>query len=241
MAKKATTTSPKAPKAQAAAADQAAPGEIPPKPRRGGGPTTRDETTPNVGVWNALRKLANARVTSKSRLADLIKQRESIDAELDQLGVGHTQKHLETSRQAVVTVRAIDWQRKRISNLSDRIDKILIDPDQLRLWEDVDEVVAASDPDEAALFCADGHQAEPADDTMAAVLALLPGQFRDQDGREYTLVDRVAFEEFVCDRVGRQWHAEVVGSDRFGMSINIRKQAGRGKVMLSLTKFAEVE
>lgn len=77
------------------------------------------EVTCSTKVWKRLTSIYAARENSKARLADLVKTRKSLDAELDELGAGKTAKHMQKSREYVVCLRAIDYERARVQELAD--------------------------------------------------------------------------------------------------------------------------
>lgn len=124
----------------------------PPKDTNGA-PATDTATTMPPKVVTLLVRMATARQSAKNRLGTLIGRRGDLDSQLNQLGAGHTNKHLEVRSDMVVTLRAIDWQRARIKTLGDKIDELLVDPTQdiLPFSDDLPDL-EQRDPDEASLF-----------------------------------------------------------------------------------------
>ncbi|MDP2623220.1 MAG: hypothetical protein Q8Q29_05440 [Actinomycetota bacterium] len=132
------------------------------------GPSNKAPTTETVSsfppkVCKMLVGLAGARKTAKDRLNTLIGRRKDLDEELNELGAGHTEEHLETRSSMVLTLRGIDWTRARIRTLSDKIEELLLDPTQDWLWENLPDI-NRHDPDEALLFSAGTTEREPDDE-----------------------------------------------------------------------------
>jgi len=132
------------------------------------GPSNKAPTTETVSsfppkVCKMLVGLAGARKTAKDRLNTLIGRRKDLDEELNELGAGHTEEHLETRSSMVITLRGIDWQRARIKTLRDKIEELLLDPTQDWLWENLPDITR-HDPDEALLFSGGTTEPEPDDE-----------------------------------------------------------------------------
>lgn len=108
----------------------------------------------NEKAWEALVALANARTTCKARDVDLTKTRKDLENQLDALGAGDTEKHLRVSRDYVVTLRQIDFERDRLKTLADQMEKTISDAIQgkFEFAEGIDEKTLVKRPSEKDLF-----------------------------------------------------------------------------------------
>lgn len=112
----------------------------------------------NEKAWEALVALANARTTCKSRESELVQNRKDLENQLDNLGAGDTEKHLRVSRDYVVTLRQIEFERDRLKTLADQMEKTISDAIQgkFEFAEELDERKLVKRPSEKELF----HAAE---------------------------------------------------------------------------------
>lgn len=186
---------------------------MPRKPTTNGAPAVDTVTPISKTVWEMLTKYAAARQTAVNRLETAVTQRDDLDKELNQLGPGDSEEHLQTSRRLVKALRSIRWYRKRIRALADAINDLLLEPTQDRHWDAMPDPYA-HDPDEASLFAvgkahfSDGAQSdegghgpvgvigEPEEEPGPAVLdqadtleAYVPGVFKNQNGKEVQVRD----------------------------------------------------
>lgn len=76
-------------------------------------------------AWSALAKVAMAREAATVREAELKKTRKFLEGRLDELGAGNTAEHKNVSREYVVTLRGIDFQRDRMKVLADDMERII--------------------------------------------------------------------------------------------------------------------
>ena len=105
-------------------------------------------------AWKSLVMVSNARDTAKSREKDLVQERKDLDNRLDELGAGDTAEHRRVSRQFVVCIRAIEYERERLKTLADTLDHIIRDAIQGKFdfAESIDEEGLVSRPSESELF-----------------------------------------------------------------------------------------
>lgn len=111
-------------------------------------------------AWKHLVKFSDAREASKSREKDLVQTRNDLNNQLDELGAGDTPAHLRASRDYVVTVRAIDYERDRQKTLADKMGATIKASKQenfIAPEDDDDEKGLYKRPTEADLF----HPAPP--------------------------------------------------------------------------------
>lgn len=117
-------------------------------------------------AFAALKKVALARAAAKSREIELVATRKHLENELDELGAGSSPNHLRVSREYVVTLRSIDFERDRIKTLADQLEKIVSEAIQGKFdfAAEVDEEELAKRPKEADLFHRDvGPEEKPSD------------------------------------------------------------------------------
>lgn len=117
-------------------------------------------------AWSALKKVALARASAKSREVELVATRKDLENRLDELGAGSSEKHMRISREYVITIRSIDFERDRIKTLADKLEKIVSEAIQGKFdfAADVDEDEMVKRPKEADLFHRDvGPEEKPAD------------------------------------------------------------------------------
>lgn len=102
----------------------------------------------------ALFSISNAREASKSRELELVQTRKDLENQLDALGAGNTSEHLRVSRDYVVTLRSIDFERDRIRSLADKMDSAVKAAIQgkFEFADDLDEREIVRRPKEAELF-----------------------------------------------------------------------------------------
>ena len=105
-------------------------------------------------AWKALVSISNARDTCKMREKDYVQERKSLDTKLDELGAGDTAEHQRVSRQYVVCIRAINFERERLKTLADDVDRIIRDAVQGKFdfADQVDEATLVERPTEQELF-----------------------------------------------------------------------------------------
>jgi len=118
----------------------------------------------NEKSWRALISVANARAAAKSREAELVATRKDLENQLDELGAGSSADHLRVSRDYVVTLRSIDFERDRIKTLADQLEKIISEAIQgkFEFAEEVDDRALVKKPTEKDLF---HREPEPPTDT----------------------------------------------------------------------------
>lgn len=110
-----------------------------------------------VAVCARLRKLRVNRVNAKSRLADLIKERNSLQAEIRRMGKAPTPERLKLDHELVEALDAIEFQRARSLQLADRVEKTIDDADQGKFDFADDEPV---DVDEATFWDAENDESD---------------------------------------------------------------------------------
>lgn len=105
-------------------------------------------------AWKVLTGLATARKAAKTRELELCKTRKDLDNQLDALGAGNSPDHLRVSRDYVVAVRSIDYERDRMKTLADKmettIDKAM--ENKFDFEEEFDERELVRRPTESELF-----------------------------------------------------------------------------------------
>ena len=118
----------------------------------------------NEKSWIVLMSVANARAAAKAREAELVATRKDLENQLDELGAGTTPNHLRVSRDYVVTIRSIDFERDRIKTLADQLEKIISEAIQgkFEFAEEVDAGTLMKRPTEGDLFHK-APEATPAD------------------------------------------------------------------------------
>lgn len=82
---------------------------------------------PNEKAWTAIMSLAKARTVAKARETELVTTRKDLENQLDELGAGSTPEHLKVSRDYVITIRSIDFERDRMKTLADQLEKAITD------------------------------------------------------------------------------------------------------------------
>lgn len=199
-------------------------------------------------VCTMLQAYAAARKTAKDRLETAVGNRKDLDEQLNQLGAGHTDRHLDVRSKMVICLRAIKWYRARIRKLSDTIDDLLLAPNQDWLWEDLPDP-AMHDPQESWLFSATedddgegdvgapGGGPKPARGPTAGcydqLAALVPGRFTDQNGKEAVeFVDAAALADFIADRAPKGCRVQVITSEKYGTRVEV-VQKGDGSIVSS--------
>lgn len=206
---------------------------MPRKPTSNGAPAADTIVGVTPKVWQVLQRLAAARQTSKNRERDLCQKRKELDEELNQLGPGHTAKHLDTRSDLVITLRAIDWHRARIRSLSDKIDAILLEPNQDDLFDHLPDL-ESNDPDEATLFSPDGDGHGPVgeveapgsvmertDDVREELEKLVPCRLTDQNGARYEFNGIGALRVFLGDQTPAGATVKVISSKQYGTRIDV--------------------
>jgi len=206
-------------------------------------------------VQALLIRLAGARQSAKNRETTEVANRKDIDQELDQLGAGHSKKHLETRSRLVICQRKIAWYRARIKTVADKIDELLMDPTQDLIHfalPDLDQ----RDPDEASLFHSAGEKGgaavgdpdldlsgsgEDDDDASPPELdgVVLPGMFDTGSGSPVPIGDRTAFEEVVNAAVGAIWHMSTLKSAPEAVFIR-REPSEDSPVVMTLTRVGDI-
>lgn len=217
---------------------------MPRKPTSNGAPAADTIVGVTPKVWQVLQRLAAARQTSKNRERDLCQKRKELDEELNQLGPGHTAKHLDTRSDLVITLRAIDWHRARIRSLSDKIDAILLEPNQDDLFDHLPDL-ESNDPDEATLFSPDGDGHGPvgepdtdgdggyesasaaAGEHGDSIETYLPGVFKDQNAKQVKVKDMLQLGGYA-----EQYGADVDIVPSISPSYGCRIDFRRGKETL---------
>ncbi|MFO0833692.1 MAG: hypothetical protein U0638_01875 [Phycisphaerales bacterium] len=105
-------------------------------------------------AWGVLSSIAAAREQSKTREKDLIQERKGLDGKLNDLGAGNTAEHLRVSREYVVCIRAIEYERNRQKTLADDAERIVRDGNQGKFdfADEVDVTALAARPTEEEMF-----------------------------------------------------------------------------------------
>lgn len=80
---------------------------------------------PNKKAWNYIISHAQARSAAKSRETELVATRKDLENQLDALGPGNTTDHLRVSRDYVLTLRSIEYERARIKTLADDMERAI--------------------------------------------------------------------------------------------------------------------
>lgn len=112
-------------------------------------------------VCKRLDALAEARDQAKSREQDLVRHRKDLKNDLTELGAGNTKKHLEVSREYVVTLFSIEHVRDRIRSLADKTDETIKNAHQPGMFEEGPlDGIDGSIPDEDGIFAAIREKAE---------------------------------------------------------------------------------
>lgn len=115
----------------------------------------------NEKAWKALMALANARTVAKQRESELIGTRKDLENQLDTLGAGNTADHLRVSRDYVVTLRSIEFERDRLKTLADQMERTITEAQQgkFEFAEEIadDERALLKRPKETDLF----HKPDP--------------------------------------------------------------------------------
>ncbi len=110
---------------------------------------------PNEKAWTAIMSLAKARTIAKARENELVTTRRDLENQLDELGAGSTAEHLKVSREYVITIRSIDFERDRMKTLADQLEKAITDSIQgkFEFAEDAeDDRALVKRPSEKDLF-----------------------------------------------------------------------------------------
>lgn len=117
-------------------------------------------------AWGVLSSIASAREQSKTREKDLIQERKGLDGRLNDLGAGNTAEHLRVSREFVVCIRAIEYERNRQKTLADDAERIVRDGNQGKFdfAEEIDVTALAARPTEEEMFAP--HEPAPAGDVL---------------------------------------------------------------------------
>lgn len=106
-------------------------------------------------VCGRLDKIVEARDQEKAREQELIRTRKSLKDDLLKLGSGSTKKHLDVSRDYVVTLFALEASRNRQKSLADRMDETVKKAHEPTFWADRadnDEDIDGRELDEAVVF-----------------------------------------------------------------------------------------
>lgn len=185
-----------------------------------------------------LRNLVEAGRSLERRKDDLFAARDKADEDLTSLGDGQPKKREHILSSYGSAVRELATVNKQLRWVDREIRKAVEQADEPGLYDSAEVELPSFDATEES--GGDEDAADEPDDTLAAVLAQLPGEFIDQDGRDIEIKDRKALEELIFDRVGPTWHASLAQSAAYGSVIEVRKKAGRGKVVYSLRKTGEV-
>jgi len=110
--------------------------------------------------------------------------------------------------------------------------------------DDEDEDDEAEDSTEDAGAAAEGEDetvGSKAEATSQQLRAMLPGMFADQNGRQLPIGDIAALEECVNNAVGAVWFMDIIDSEVYGKSINVRKEPGDSSpVVFSLSRVGDV-
>lgn len=117
----------------------------------------------NAKTWKSICLLSEARTNAKSRAEDLVRTRKVLEQDLDRLGAGNSQTHLQKSRDLVLCLREIQYQRDQQRQLGDQIDSAIAAGMKGEIVE-VDPETLLIRVDEAALFHADQDE-EDEDET----------------------------------------------------------------------------
>lgn len=100
-----------------------------------------------------LDKIVEARDQEKAREQELIRTRKSLKDDLLELGRGSTKRHLEVSRDYVVTMFGLEASRNRQKSLSDLMDKTVKEAHQATLIDvDADDGIDVRELDEKVIF-----------------------------------------------------------------------------------------
>lgn len=121
------------------------------------------QQVPNEKAWQAIMNLAKARAVAKAREIELVTTRKDLENQLDELGAGGTAEHLRVSREYVITIRSIDFERDRMKTLADQLEKAITDSMQGKFEfaeEAEDDRKLIRRPSEKDLF----HKPEPVEE-----------------------------------------------------------------------------
>lgn len=118
-----------------------------------------------LNAWGVLSSIAAAREQSKTREKDYVQERKSLDGKLNDLGAGSSPDHLRVSREYVVCIRAIDYERNRQKTLADDAERIVREGNQGKFdfAEELDISELSTRPTEDEMF----RPEAPDDDQMA--------------------------------------------------------------------------
>lgn len=114
-------------------------------------------------AWGVLSSIAAAREQSKTREKDLIQERKGLDSKLNDLGAGNTAEHLRVSREYVVCIRAIEYERNRQKTLADDAERIVRDGNQGKFdfADEIDVATLAARPTEEEMFQRSDDDGDP--------------------------------------------------------------------------------
>lgn len=117
-------------------------------------------------AWGVLSSIAAAREQSKTREKDYVQERKSLDGKLNDLGAGSSPDHLRVSREYVVCIRAIDYERNRQKTLADDAERIVREGNQGKFdfAEELDISELSARPTEDEMF-----RPEPPDDDQMSI------------------------------------------------------------------------
>lgn len=106
-------------------------------------------------VLKALFAIADARDACKNHEVDLVQERKSLDSKLNELGAGDSAEHRRVSREYVVCIRAIEYERHRLRELADKADQVVKEARQGKFnFASIDESEMVKRPTEDELFAA---------------------------------------------------------------------------------------
>jgi hypothetical protein len=119
---------------------------------------------PHPKTWKSICLIREARINAKQRAEDLVRTRKVLEQDLDRLGAGNSQVHLQKSRDLVLCLREIQYQRDQMRQLSDQSDEAIGSGMKGEIVE-IDPKTLSVRVDEAVLFHSDRDDEDDDDET----------------------------------------------------------------------------